>query len=217
MEFEEIEKKEKDIAVGRIIGDIYFCIGTINAKTKELASKRIIIPEILEDLIEIRGNFTSEIKQFINSISDTKYEIESTIQALRGIYILTEKDKEEIANELKKLSSEIDDFKEYAKCFFEKNFVDYRSSFDEYLPPINSYEDFTFVRDFVIGDRKVESEPMHSVCKSFVYKVYDEDKRNALFDSLERITKFLLKTNLYTPKKLDEYMVKEFKKVFGGE
>lgn len=217
MEFEDIEKKEAELIIKNIENDIYGVKETIEGKKQHLLASLIIIPENYDRLKEMQDSFSNEMAAFIDNANQNVDVIRHKISQLKEDFGAEESLIEALHNRLETVEASITDFTNFSKEFYACNFVDYRSDFTSY-EPIEDFGSFIWTRDFVFkGKGGIDYLPMWSIYKSFIYKVDIEDKRNELFNSFDRITKFLLKTNLYTPKKLDEYMQKEFKKVLGGE
>lgn len=214
MEFEDIERIEMALIIENIQDDIQSIKSDIEGKRQHLLANLIIIPEDYDTLKEMQDSFSNEMAAFIDNAGQNVDVIKHKISQLKEDFGAEESLIEALHNRLETVETSIADFTNFSKDFYAFNFVDYRSEFTSYEPPIEDFESFKLTRDFVFkGKGEIDYLPMWSIYKSLIFKVSIDDKRNELFDSFDRITKFLLKTNLYTAKKLDEYMQKEFKKV----
>ena len=224
MENEEFDyakyQEEYDLRqmVSPLVADINRLTHYIEREIDNLDELITIIPEDYDTLDKIQMNYSCNREAFLDYIE--KFEIEYTerlndISEHCKISEYAEKQTYEALNELCKKKHE---YKNKSVEYYRYNFVDYRSEFTKYSAPIEDFGCFELVYDSIVGNLKRKDYPLYEVplyliYRSFVYKIADEDKRNKLFNQLERIMKYYSKTSTYDGETFDKIMYRTFERI----
>ena len=220
MDAETLRKQECETLLNKVYGEINACKEEIDDMKKRLLSERITIPESdFNILYALETHYNGKIQHFLLYINESIESIGVKKRQLVTEFGLTGEEENLLNEKINTLKDFSRAFEKFSKSLHNIKYVTYVTQSEEKVRLIHDFKSFDNFRYYEISysGGPYIGTPCYSIYYGLIHKVEDEDKRNALFDSLERITKFLLKTNLYTPKKLDEYMVKEFKKVFEEE
>ena len=220
MDAETLKKQECETLLNKVYEEIQTCIEEIDGVKKRLLSERITIPESDYNILyALETHYNGKVQHFLLYINESIENISMKKNQLIKEFDLTGEEEDLLGVEIDNLKDRLKAFENFAKSLHNIKYVTYVTQSEEKVQLIHdlkSFENFRYYEISYCGGPYIDT-PCYSIYYGLISKVEDEDKRNALFDSLERITKFLLKTNLYTPKKLDKYMAKEFKKVFEEE